>query len=87
MLDRLKEKADELGIKYRSDIKESALIAKIEAFVPPPVKEPEQPKYNTYKNTTDINLFTEDGRCAPNGTVNLTTEEAEAYKGLEICRT
>ncbi len=87
MLDRLKEKADELGIKYRSDIKEDTLLAKIEAFVPPEpeIAEVEASPYSLYKNTSKINVFTEAGKCSPNRMVELTTEEAAKYAELELC--
>ncbi len=85
MLDRLKEKADELGIKYRSDIKEDTLLAKIEAFVPPEPAEVEAAPYSLYKNTSKINVFTEAGKCSPNRMVELTTDEAEKYAELELC--
>ncbi len=85
MIDRLKEKADELGIKYRADIKEAALLAKIDAFVPPEQPVVETSPYSDYKNTSNVNVFTEDGRCAPGRMVKLTPEEAEKYSGLELC--
>jgi len=87
MLERLKEKADELGIKYRSDIKEDTLLAKIEAFEPPEPEPQKEPEYLMFKNTSKINVFTEGGRCAPNKSVSLSKEEAEKYAGLEQCNT
>ena len=43
-------------------------------------------KLANYKNTTTVNLFTEAGRCAPNGVVALFPEQAKSYKGLELCK-
>ncbi len=87
MLDRLKEKADELGIKYRSDIKEAKLIEKIEAFIPPKpeVVEVKASPYSLYKNTSKVNVFTEAGKCSPNRMVELTPDEATKYASLELC--
>jgi len=87
MIERLKEKADELGIKYRSDIKKAKLIEKIEAFIPPEPESVEEPIYLMFKNTSKINLFTEAGRCKPDSSVSLTQEEADKYAGLEQCST
>lgn len=45
------------------------------------------PKLAQYKNTTLENIFTEAGRCAPEGVVTLSTSQAKSYKGLELCKT
>ena len=47
-------------------------------------KEPVKTLAN-YKNTGKVNLFTEAGRCPPNGIVALYAEQAITYKGLEKC--
>ncbi len=90
-LDNLKLDADALGIKYRSDIKAETLQGKIDehnkannpsAVV---VEVDEQPtEYSWYKNTGKHNVFTEGGRCKPNGRVELTVEESKQYS-LELC--
>jgi len=46
-----------------------------------------KPKLSTYKNTTSVNLYTEAGRCVPGDIVALSTAQAKAYKGLELCKT
>jgi len=51
------------------------------------VKKVSVPKLANYKNTTNRNIFTESGRCAPNGVVALFPEQAKSYKGLEKCAT
>ena len=36
-----------------------------------------------YRNTGEVNLFTEAGRCLPGGKVRLTEDEAENYPALD----
>jgi hypothetical protein len=36
-----------------------------------------------YVNKSTNNIFTEAGRCMPGETVELSTEQAKAYPGLE----
>ncbi len=90
-IESLKLDADALGIKYRSDIKAETLQKKIDEFNVvnnPSAVAPEKvvaPKYQTYKNTELVNIFTEGGRCSPQKTVSLTADEALKYAGLELC--
>jgi len=39
-----------------------------------------------YKNKTSHNIFTEAGRCRPKAVIELTTEQADQYAGLEACQ-
>ena len=48
-------------------------------------KKPAAKKLANYKNTTNANLYTESGRCAPNSVVALFPEQAKTYEGLELC--
>jgi len=88
-IESLKLDADALGIKYRSDIKAETLQKKIDEFNvvnnPTAVVQTVEPTYQTYKNTSGINVFTEGGRCSPQKTVSLTADEALKYTGLELC--
>lgn len=85
-IEELKKDADALGVKYHPAIGAEKLQAKIDDFNNvKPVEATKEPEYKPYKNTSDVNLFTEDGRCAPNRIVKLTKDEAAQYKGLELC--
>jgi len=88
-IESLKLDAEALGIKYRSDIKAETLQKKIDEFNtvnnPTAVVQTVEPAYQTYKNTSNVNVFTEDGRCGPQKTVKLTADEALKYTGLELC--
>ena len=90
-LENLKLDAEALGIKFRADIGASKLQAKIDDFNkknnPSAVveKTPEPAEFDLYRNTSDVNVFTEAGRCKPNGRVRLTKDEAKQYKDLELC--
>jgi len=46
-------------------------------------RKPVAPKLANYKNITKRNIFTELGRCPPNGIVALLPAQAEQYSGLE----
>ncbi len=96
-IESLKLDAEALGIKFRSDIKADTLQAKIDEFnkvnnpsaVAPEKLKPAktvEPTYLSYKNTSGINVFTEGGRCRPDGTVELTDSEALQYKDLECVK-
>jgi len=94
-IESLKLDAEALGIKFRSDIKADTLQAKIDDFnkvnnpsavAPEKMKPVKEPEYQTYKNTSTVNVFTEGGRCRPNGTVELTDSEALQYKDLECVK-
>jgi hypothetical protein len=39
----------------------------------------------TYQNATGVNIFTERGKVPPSGKIELTSEMAAKYKGLEKC--
>ncbi len=92
-LDSLKLDADALGIKYRSDIKVETLQGKIDEYnkknnpsaVVASAETVVEPTYQFYKNTSNINVFTEDGRCSPGKKVSLTENEFSQYSGLELC--
>jgi hypothetical protein len=49
-------------------------------------KKKSAPKLANYKNSTRANIFTEGGRCPPQGIVALLPAQAEAYQGLELCK-
>ena len=42
-------------------------------------------KTSKYKNTSSANLFTEAGRCVPDGVIELSKKDAAKYKELELC--
>ena len=39
-----------------------------------------------YKNVSEANIFTENGRVMPNCVISLTEEQGAQYKGLELCQ-
>ena len=41
-----------------------------------------EPKLNKYYNSTEINIFTEQGRIKPTSTCMMTSLEASIYEGL-----
>jgi len=93
-LDNLKLDADALGVKYHPNIKDAdKLQKKIDehnktsnpSAVKAPVVDKPVTNYQFYTNTSDINVFTEGGRCHPKGRVELTSDEAKQYKDLELC--
>jgi len=94
-IEEIKKDADVLGIAYRADIKAETLQKRIEKHqtekgvqvtMPKPVEVKQgDTEYKPYKNTTNNNIFTEDGRCSPNKRVMLTADEAKKYNGLESC--
>lgn len=39
-----------------------------------------------YENKGTANCHTENGRCMPGETIELTAEQAKQYPGLELCQ-
>ena len=92
-IESLKLDATALGIEFHPKIGAEKLQERIDEYnkknnpsaVAQEVTEVTTPIYQFYKNTSNINVFTEAGRCSPNKKVSLTEEESSKYSGLELC--